>query len=41
MTWSHFHTKDLQILGATEQNLVIQATWHPGFVYPHSHLYHG
>ena len=29
----HFHTRDPQILGATSQNLVARAIWHPGFVY--------
>jgi hypothetical protein len=34
VAWSNFHMEDLQILGATMQNLVAQATWHPGFVHP-------
>jgi hypothetical protein len=29
-----FHTEDLQILGATVQNLVATATWRTGFVRP-------
>jgi hypothetical protein len=32
VTWSKFHTDDPQILGATVQNLVVRATWRPGFV---------
>jgi hypothetical protein len=33
--WHELSTKDPQILGATVQNLITQATWCPGFV----HLY--
>ena len=32
--YSKFHTKDLQILGTNEQNLVGTTTWYPGFVHP-------
>jgi hypothetical protein len=34
VTWSKFHTKDPQILGAAIQNSVAMATWRPGFVHP-------
>ena len=33
MTGSKFHTHDQQILDTTIQNLITQATWHPGFVH--------
>jgi hypothetical protein len=29
-----FHAEDPQILGATIQNLVARAAWHPGFLDP-------
>ena len=32
-TWSRFHNKDPQILGATIQYLVVMATWHTGYVH--------
>jgi hypothetical protein len=38
LTWSHFHTVDPQILGATVQNVVATATWDPGFVHPNFFL---
>lgn len=34
VTCSKFHTKDLQIIGATIQNLGTMVTRHPGFVHP-------
>ena len=34
VTWSKFHTKNRQVLGALVQNLVIWATWCAGFMYP-------
>jgi hypothetical protein len=34
VTGSKLHTEDPQILGATAQNVVATATWHPGFVHP-------
>jgi len=33
VTGSKFHTHDQQILDTTIQNLITQATWHPGFVH--------
>jgi len=33
VTGSKFHTQDQQILDTTIQNLVTQATWHPGLVH--------
>lgn len=39
VTCSKFHTKDLQILGTTIQNLVTTVTRHPGFVHPCVILY--
>lgn len=32
VTWNKFCNEDQQILGATVQNSVVRATWHPGFV---------
>jgi len=34
VAWSKFCVEDPQILDVTIQNLVAQATWHPGFVHP-------
>jgi len=34
VTWSKFHTKDAQILGATQRNLVASATWRPTLIQP-------
>jgi hypothetical protein len=31
-TWSKFHSEGQEILDATEQNVVVAATWRPGFV---------
>jgi len=36
---SKFHTKDSPIWGATIQNLVATALWHPAFVHPTSFSY--
>jgi hypothetical protein len=33
-TWIKFHAKNPQIKGATAQNLVVPATWRPGFMHP-------
>jgi len=34
VTQSKYNAEDTQILGATEQNLVVTANWRPGFVHP-------
>ena len=36
VTGSGFHSQDLRMLGATEQNLVVQTTWRRRFLYLYS-----